>query len=300
MRLIDIKDVTKVYRGKKVLNNVSLQVNQGEVYGFIGENGAGKTTFIRYLLGLIPDVNGRFVSHEVMSVANKEIGVLVERPVLFDHLSAFDNLKYQQILFDCVDENYILECLDMVGLSHAYRQKAGSFSLGMKQRLGIAKALVTKAKLLILDEPVNGLDPSGMHAIRDLLLSLNQKHGVTIFMSTHILSELEQTATKYGIIHKGKLVKETSPEGIVQQSQKFLNLSFKNNQEAFAKLQGLDMGFQVNKGKGGSIDIVFEQDIDFLKVFDVIKQLQLELESFNTVTNNLEDYFISIIKGEQV
>lgn len=211
------KGLTKKYARRNVVDNVDICVRKGDIYGFVGKNGAGKTTLIRMLLGLTRPSGGSFsmLSGEDVLKARKKTGSLVESPALWTKMSARDNLR---MLCSCLgeDKKQADEILEIVGLSDTGRKKAGNFSLGMKQRLGIGLALVGNPELLILDEPINGLDPTGIVEIRELLLRLRNERNMTIFISSHILGELEKIATRYGIIAHGKLVEEIDAEELAK------------------------------------------------------------------------------------
>lgn len=210
--VLKTEGLTKIYSGTRAVDGVSLTVKPGDIYGFVGKNGAGKTTFIRMILGLSPVSEGNFemFDGEGISTARMRTGSLVEGPALYKNMTAKQNLKlYCKMLgadASCVDP-----ILETIGLSDTGKKKTKDFSLGMKQRLGIGMALVGDPDLLVLDEPINGLDPKGIVEIRELLLTLKEK-GKTIFISSHILGELEKIATRYGIISNGKLIEEITQE----------------------------------------------------------------------------------------
>jgi len=193
-----------------VLDKIDLRVPEGSIYGFLGPNGAGKTTTLRLLLGLLRKQQGRilffgrpFDGDRIASL--RKVGSLIESPSVYGHLTAVENLAVWQKIYQCPRERIAL-VLQWVGLADTGRKKAGQFSLGMKQRLGIAVALLNDPSLLILDEPTNGLDPGGMIEIRELLQQLNREQGVTILLSSHLLSEMEKLVTHTGIIHRGRLL----------------------------------------------------------------------------------------------
>lgn len=194
----------------KVLDDINIQVSEGSIYGFLGPNGAGKTTTLRLILGLLTKQQGDihffgwpFQQHRVDIL--RQVGSLIESPSIYGHLTAFENLKLLQKIYQCPEER-IGEVLKQVGLTHTGKKKASQFSLGMKQRLSIAIALLHSPSLLILDEPTNGLDPNGMIEIRELLLKLNREHGITIIISSHLLAEIEKLVTHVGIINKGRIL----------------------------------------------------------------------------------------------
>ena len=201
--------LTKHFGRARAVDHVSMTVNKGDIYGFIGKNGAGKTTFMRVVLGLSAPTEGTVELFGGLSPeeAGKKIGALIEAPGIFPHCTAKENMKRFAILKD-EDESQIDGLLDFVGLGDVGNKKAGKFSLGMKQRLGIAIAMLGDPELLILDEPVNGLDPTGMKEIRDLILRLNREKGITVLISSHLLDELSKIVTRYGIINNGVLVDE--------------------------------------------------------------------------------------------
>lgn len=201
--------LTKRFGRASAVDHVSMTVNRGDIYGFIGKNGAGKTTFMRVVLGLSAPTEGTVELFGGLSPeeAGKKIGALIEAPGIFPHCTAKENMKRFAILKD-EDESQIDGLLDFVGLGDVGNKKAGKFSLGMKQRLGIAIAMLGAPELLILDEPVNGLDPTGMKEIRDLILRLNREKGITVLISSHLLDELSKIVTRYGIINNGVLVDE--------------------------------------------------------------------------------------------
>ena len=199
--LLRISNITKNYRGKPVLDNIQFIIESGKIYGLVGENGAGKTTLLRILSSLIFPTEGHFYRKD-----NLKIGILIESPNLFMNLSAEENLKYLAIRKG-LEVSSVNEVLHLINLPmESWNKKVKDFSLGMRQRLGIGMALLGKPDLLILDEPINGLDPTGIKDIRDLLLKLNKEEGITILISSHILSELEFLADEYIILHKGRVV----------------------------------------------------------------------------------------------
>ena len=211
------ENLTKIYKKQTVVNNVSLCVGKGDIYGFVGKNGAGKTTFIRMILGLAKPDSGSFslMPGESIYSARRKTGSLVEGPALYTNMTARENLR---LLCTISGENtdQADDLLKLVGLDDTGKKKAGDFSLGMKQRLGIAMAMIGDPEFLILDEPINGLDPTGIAEIRELLLRLNRERGKTIFISSHILGELEKIATRYGIISRGKLVEELTAKELAE------------------------------------------------------------------------------------
>lgn len=226
--------------GDVALDHISLHIKEGSIYGFLGPNGAGKTTTLRLLLGLLRKQHGsiqffgkEFVKHRIELL--QKIGSLIESPSLYSHLTATENLLIWQRLYRC-PTNRIAEVLYLVGLGDTGRKKAGQFSLGMKQRLALAVALLHSPQLLILDEPTNGLDPHGMVEMRELLKTLNQQHGITILVSSHLLSEIEKLVTDIGIIHKGQMKFEGSLQSLLQKQREASSLVFEVNDAHKAKV----------------------------------------------------------------
>ena len=198
--IIETSNLTKTFGSKRACDEVSMHVKRGDIYGFIGKNGAGKTTAMKLILGLLSPNSGEvslFGKKENLNESRKKIGSLVETPALYNGSSALENMRRFAMLFGG-DEQEIRELLELVGLNNTGSKKAGAFSLGMKQRLGIAIAMLGNPEILILDEPVNGLDPAGIKEIRDTILKLNKEKGVTFLISSHLLDELAKITTTYG------------------------------------------------------------------------------------------------------
>jgi ABC-type multidrug transport system ATPase subunit len=207
--------VSKQYYGNTVLRDVSIRVKKGEIYGLVGKNGSGKTTLFRILTGLIPRYNGTVSAGEA-GVQKIKVSAVIHSPSLFLNLSAFENLKAHALLWGMHDYSRIKQTLKTIGLEDCKNKLVRNFSLGMMQRLKLGMALLEKPDILFLDEPFNGLDPDGIAELRELLLHLNHTVGITILISSHILSELEQVATCIGILHDGEIVKEAFVQDILQ------------------------------------------------------------------------------------
>ena len=240
-------------KSQKTLDNINLEVERGSIYGFLGPNGAGKTTTLRLLLGLLKNQQGsiemfgkEFDHHRIESL--QKIGSLIVQPSLYGHLTAKENLSIYRKIYGAPKEN-IDKVLELVGLTGTGKKKAKQFSLGMKQRLSIAVALLHNPQLLILDEPTNGLDPNGIIETRELVKKLNQDNGVTILVSSHLLAEVERMATHVGIIHQGKLLFQgTLPElQKMKRKQSFIQIDTSDN-EAALELLSTDYGAERNKG----------------------------------------------------
>jgi ABC-2 type transport system ATP-binding protein len=216
--VVQTKDLCKTFAGKNAVNHVNITIRRGDIYGFIGENGAGKTTFMRMLCGLAKPSGGviRLFEREDLEKQRRRIGCTIENPALYPAMTAAENLEVYRILLGLPDKNIVPELLDFVGLAASGKKKTKDFSMGMKQRLMIAVAMIGNPEFLVLDEPMNGLDPMGIKEVRDLLLRLNKEKKLTILISSHILDELSRMVTCYGVIHQGNLIDEFSAEELEQ------------------------------------------------------------------------------------
>ncbi len=213
--ILQTNGLTKKYGKKTVVDHVSVHIRRGDIYGLIGKNGAGKTTFMRMVLGFVIPNEGtvELFGGEPQRTSGQKIGSLIEAPAFYAGCTALENLKYFSVLSGRgknqeIPEKRLHELIEMVGLGDAGKKKVGNYSLGMKQRLGLAIAMIGKPEFLVLDEPVNGLDPAGIRDVRDTIRRLNEESGVTILISSHLLDELAKVATKYGILNEGRLVEE--------------------------------------------------------------------------------------------
>lgn len=300
--VIETNGLSKIYSGKKVVNQVDMHVPEGSIYGFVGENGSGKTTIMRMLMGLASTSEGTFALFGVdkkdskIYKIRKNISAIVESPSLVPSMTAYDNLKYACLYCNVKDLSIIDEVLKRVGLHDTGKKLVKNFSLGMRQRLGIAVLLLSSPKLLLLDEPMNGLDPEGIKEVRDLILSLHSQ-GITILISSHILSELEKVATHWGFINKGHLLKEMSAEELINASSKSIVIKHNdiNTLEKAVKSIGIK-----------SYQVVGEKEI---KIFDDIKPLDLlssldkkgvQIENIKTLDLSVEDYYLDLIREKGV
>lgn len=211
--ILQTDNLSKVYGAKTVLDHVSIHVPKKSIYGLVGKNGAGKTTLMRIICGLTEQSDGSYtlLGKTNDNTVRNNLGMLIEKPGIYEHMTALENLRYFSLLFGIPSRDYH-KILEMVGLKNVEKKKAGQFSLGMKQRLGIAISLLGNPDFLILDEPINGLDPEGVYEMRKMLETLNREHGTTIMIASHILSELHKLATNYAIIDGGRLIAEFSKE----------------------------------------------------------------------------------------
>lgn len=291
---IESKDLTKKYGDCVVVNNLEIKVPEGKVYGFLGRNGSGKTTTIRMIMGLIkPDLGkvkifGKNVDRNDIGYLG-DIGAIIETPGFYNNLSGYENLEITCELFN-EDKKSIKKSLDIVGLSKVDNQNVGTFSLGMKQRLGIANALIHSPKILILDEPTNGLDPMGIIEMRELIKNLSKTMGITILVSSHLLNEIQLIADYVGIIDNGKLIMEGKIDSIDINQQNYLILKTNNNKKA--------------KNILNTLDFEFEEKNDYLKIYCGYNHNQminkkmiennLEVHNLKSHLKTLEERFLGI------
>lgn len=295
-------DVSKRYKNRTVLNHVNMKVEKGDIYGFVGENGSGKTTIIRLITGLIHPNSGSFslfgISNQSPDIleARKRLGAIVESPSIYLNFSAKENLMMQGQILGVFDQEKMKEALSLVGLIDLWndKKKAGNFSLGMRQRLGVAMVLLGNPEFIILDEPMNGLDPAGIVEIRELILRLNRESGITFLISSHILTELSLVATKYGIISHGNLVCEITSEQLHQQCKRSTFINSNDNQRLYQLLASIFAPSQIQAVEQG---IIIYGDIDLNQTFEVITKAQIKITAVNTREFSIEDFYLSIVKG---
>ena len=283
--------LTKRFGAKCAVNGVSMQIRKGEIYGFIGKNGAGKTTLMRLVLGAAMPSAGdiELFGGEELSRARHRIGALLEYPCLYKGCSAYENLKRFSLLTGN-DRDELLEILELVGLKNAGKKKVGKFSLGMKQRLAIGVALLGHPEFLVLDEPVNGLDPAGIKEIRDVILRLNREKGVTFLISSHLLDELSKIVTTYGIIKDGVLIEQISAEELEVRCRHHLSITVDDVQKALSLLSCITDRSSI-KVEGNSLylySLIDKSDrINRLLVRHGVKVSELKIQAAS-----LEEYFL--------
>lgn len=299
--VIKTNNLVKKYGENIVLDNISITVNQGEIYGLVGDNGAGKTTLFRILSGQSNISDGSFEllgesSEKNIMKVRKRIGTIIENPSFYPKMTIEENLEYYRLQRGIPGKKNIDKILKEVGLLEVKKKKFNNISLGMKQRLGLALALLGEPELLILDEPINGLDPSGIIEIRNLLLKLNREKNITIIISSHILSELYNIATCYGFLSKGKLVEELSLEQLNERCRSYLEINV-TNPKKFSVLLEEKLGYKNYKIMPDGLIHLFEKD----PINEEISRLAVEngigLKSINEKSANLENYYLSLIGG---
>ncbi len=294
-------NITKKYGNQIAVNNVNMTIKKGEIYGFIGQNGAGKTTLIRLITGLIHKTNGDIEllgasSENELNKARTMVGSLIETPSFYNNMTARENLEVSRRIRNIPGNKCVDEVLELVGLKNIEKKKVKNFSLGMKQRLGIANAIMGNPRLLILDEPINGLDPMGIVEIRELLKKINKEKDMTILISSHILSELSELATTYGIISSGKLIEEITSQELKEKCRKYIDLKVDDTSRAVTILErklGIN-DYQVLANKKIK---VFSNLDNVGEVNSILSNSGIIVESIGVKGENLEEYFMNVIGG---
>lgn len=299
--IIETINLCKKYKTTYAVKDLSLQVRRGEIYGFLGPNGSGKTTSIKMLLGLIKATTGSITlfGKQLERDRNhilKKVGALVESPSYYGHLTGYENLKIIQRMLN-VSEKRIEEVLNIVRLTKAKNKLVKQYSLGMKQRLGIAIALLGKPELLILDEPTNGLDPAGIHEIRDLIKSLPDTDGITILISSHLLSEIDQMATQVGIISEGNLIFQDSIEVLRNKNDSQIRVRVDDTNKAKLILEK-NFDYNIQLDSNSNLILKKSDDHHISLVNNILVDSNLSVYRIEEVKSSLEDVFLNIIKGE--
>jgi ABC-2 type transport system ATP-binding protein len=297
--LLSTQGLTKQYGRQKAVDHIDIHIKKGAIYGFIGRNGAGKTTTLKMISGLARPTDGEIIMFGYRGGGLKNIrsrvSCLIEAPGVYGNLSAYDNLKIKCKLFGIQEKSYIPEILEMVGLNHVGKKKVKHYSLGMKQRLGIGLTLVGDPDLLLLDEPINGLDPQGIVEVRDTILRLNEERNMTILVSSHILEELSKIATHYGIIHNGSLLQEMTKEELMKRCSERIEICLDEPKRAVPVLD--EMGFT-------NYQIVDKERIHIFERLEESAGLNMGLakagilvREIRITSEELEDYFLNLTGG---
>lgn len=299
--VLQTSELTKAYKSHTAVDHVNLTVRKGDIYGFLGQNGAGKTTTIRMIMGLIKPTSGEveLFGKKVTARATdhlERIGAMIEFPGFYPNLSVGENLEIHRYLMGMPDQKVVDESLELVGLQEVKTRKVHKLSLGMKQRLGIARALLHKPELLILDEPTNGLDPGGIKEIRRLILDLARTREITIMVSSHILSEVQLIANRIGIIHQGRLVKEVGLEEIDKFNQHYLELKVKNDRKAVYVLEQKCNIKRYRIVDQGAIRI-YEKLEESAWLNKMLVHEDVEVSEISLRKDSLEDYFLKLTGG---
>lgn len=299
--VVKTEKLTKKFKEYAAVDEVSLHIRRGEIYGFIGRNGAGKTTFMKMLSGLTTPTSGEIELFGQKGSSVKEhrsrIGNLIESPGLYDSMSGFENLHCKVLALGIHKAGYEDELLGMVGLADVGNKRVRKYSLGMKQRLGIAMALVGNPDLLILDEPINGLDPQGIAEIRDTLIRLKEEKEMTIMISSHILEELYKLADTFGIIHQGKILLEMTKEELADKCSSYILLRTDNKELASTVIE--DMGMEQYKITDGETFRIYEQLERSAELNMNLVKAGCQVQSLQVVQENLEEFFLELTGGEK-
>ncbi|MDD6980925.1 MAG: ATP-binding cassette domain-containing protein [Clostridia bacterium] len=291
--------LSKKYKKFDALRDFTMHIPKGAIYGFVGRNGAGKTTLIRVICGLQEPTAGEYALYGVsnrdgkIAKSRRRMGAVVETPAIYPDMTAEDNLKQQALVLGLPSYDSIPEILKLVGLENTGKKKARHFSLGMKQRLGIAVALIGNPDFIVLDEPINGLDPQGIVEVRELILKLNHEHGITVLISSHILGELAKLATHYGFIEKGHIVREISASELDEVCRKRIRVEVGDTKALVRVLDRLKKEYEILSDTEAYIygDIVLSE-----LVLELAKE-NCPLVSSHEQDENLETYFINLVGG---
>ncbi|NMH69822.1 ABC transporter ATP-binding protein [Bacillus sp. RO3] len=303
--VVQLQNVSKVIKGKTIIDNLSFDVYEGEVFGFLGPNGAGKTTTIRMMVGLMNIskgdvlISGKSIKKNFEG-AIKDVGAIVENPELYKFMSGYQNLKHFARMQKGVTEERMKEVIELVGLTGRINDKVKTYSLGMRQRLGLAQCLLHKPKLLILDEPTNGLDPAGIREIRAYIRKLAQEEGMAVIVSSHLLSEMEMMCDRIGIIQSGKLVDVQQVRDFVEGSEQIYHFEVNEAGKIRPVLNVLDPGIKFET-KGSEIQIALTKE-QVPNVIRALVEADVEIYSVMPVSKTLEDRFLEMTneKGEIV
>lgn len=300
MNVIETHALKKVYGKKTAVDHFGMQVKKGDIYGFVGRNGAGKSTVMKMISGLAQPSGGEiklFGKPQGEGNAHERLGVLIESPGLYPRMSAFDNMMMKALCLGVAEpKKKTTELLNYVGLGEVDKKKSGQFSMGMKQRLGLALALLGDPDILLLDEPLNGLDPEGVREIRQLIQALNEERGMTVLISSHILDQLGKMATRYGVIREGSMVRELSAEEVEQECRDFVQLTVADPAVALALLSERMPELDFTAMPDGSIRISGASEVAF--VGDVLQKENIAVHGLHTHKRDLEEFFIEMMGAE--
>lgn len=300
MTVLEIKNLTKMYGNKAAVDNVTLSIQKGDIYGLIGQNGAGKTTLMRMITSLASPTSGSIYifgesEPSKINAARSRMSAIIEMPALYPNLTAHQNLEYYRIQRGIPDKSIVMKTLEFVGLTDTGNKKFKNFSLGMKQRLGLALAILNNPDFIILDEPINGLDPMGIVEIRNLIQTLSKK-GITILLSSHILTELSLVATKFAFLHGGKLIKNLTHAELQEECKRALSIIVDDASKAAGILETA-LNVKSYKQTSPTELRVYEQLDKAAEINQQLSVAGVRVSSMHEVGDSLEDYFTNIIGG---
>ncbi|MBE6022656.1 MAG: ABC transporter ATP-binding protein [Cellulosilyticum sp.] len=299
--ILQTHHLVKCFKDKEVVQDVNLHIKKGEVYGFLGPNGAGKSTVMKLIMNLLQPTSGsiELFGEEVKmnSVEHlKRVGAIIENPIFYEKLTAKENLELHCEYMGYYNLKEIDEVLKLVNLIEK-NKAVGHFSLGMKQRLALARAILTKPELLILDEPINGLDPEGISEIRNLIKKLSREYGITVMISSHILSEVEQIADTIGVIQEGRLIKEVAMNEIHHLQEEYIEIVVDDVTKTVGLIE-MQLGISALRIIDEHVVRIYDDSVTINKVSQILITHGINLESISQRRGSLEDYFLRLTKGE--
>lgn len=302
--IVRTRDLGKNFDEINVISDVNMSIKKGEIYGLLGPNGAGKTTVMKMMLNLLQPSHGAIELFNSTLKNNsyelfKRMSAIIEYPIFYEKLTAKENLDLHCEYMGYHNKNDIDEALQLVNLKNVDTKSVSFFSLGMKQRLAIARAIITKPELLILDEPINGLDPVGIIEIRDLLEMLNRDYGITILISSHILSEIEQIADTIGVMNNGRLIEEVSMTSIRDSSVEYIEIETRQITQT-AQIIDSKLNIKNFKVMDGKKIRIYETETSQHELYKTLVSNDIDIDSINTKRGSLEDYFLSLVGGKEV
>lgn len=296
---MELEGLTKTFGKKTAVDNFSLKIEKGHICGLIGPNGAGKTTIMRMMAALTEPDSGemKFFGSTNLDEARSRMSFIIEEPYMEHSMTARENMQYLRFIRGVADESRIDKLLDFVGLKDVGKKKVGKFSLGMRQRLGIAMSLLAKPEFMVLDEPINGLDPEGIIDVRKMLLKLTEEEKITILISSHILKELSELCTDYAIVNHGKLIEKLSHEELLLKTKTFIGLRTNDIGRTCTVLEG-SLGIRNYKVSPENEIMIYERLEDLERISSIVTQNNLTITKINVEGESLEDYYIGKV-GDQ-
>ena len=297
--VMELEGLTKTFGKKTAVDNFSLKIEKGHICGLIGPNGAGKTTIMRMMAALTEPDSGemKFFGSTNLDEARSRMSFIIEEPYMEHSMTARENMQYLRFIRGVADESRIDMLLDFVGLKDVGKKKVGRFSLGMRQRLGIAMSLLAKPEFMVLDEPINGLDPEGIIDVRKMLLKLTEEEKITILISSHILKELSELCTDYAIVNHGKLIEKLSHEELLLKTKTFIGLRTNDIGRTCTVLEG-SLGIRNYKVSPENEIMIFERLEDLERISSIVTQNNLTITKINVEGESLEDYYIGKVGGQ--
>ncbi len=297
--VMELEGLTKTFGKKTAVDNFSLKIEKGHICGLIGPNGAGKTTIMRMMAALTEPDSGemKFFGSTNLDEARSRMSFIIEEPYMEHSMTARENMQYLRFIRGVADESRIDMLLDFVGLKDVGKKKVGKFSLGMRQRLGIAMSLLAKPEFMVLDEPINGLDPEGIIDVRKMLLKLTEEEKITILISSHILKELSELCTDYAIVNHGKLIEKLSHEELLLKTKTFIGLRTNDIGRTCTVLEG-SLGIRNYKVSPENEIMIYERLEDLERISSIVTQNNLTITKINVEGESLEDYYIGKV-GDQ-